>query len=503
MQMPFKPWRRRGVHLVRMKRILAVSCLVALHATALPGQNVPAISPDTAYYQLTVSKSDMRSVVVNATFTTRDSLLLMVPYGMEHLPDGWRTFVHDEVLRDAQDRSLPLTRIDKRRWRISTPPGSRVHLSYTVRIEHDRPPTNWFPGPREAAYARDWGIFALGRALFVIPSFELPVSIVTFSVPVDWRVAAALPAVNGSTVVFRAETRRDLIEALFFVGDYLSVAVRQGPLTFDYAVAKAYASSVPLFDRVTRTALQTFRATFGVDPSKERYLVVVNPEYQRTDGFGGAFRSGFSMTFPFVPDESNIGTWAFTLTHETFHLWNALTIVRASSEEEWFLEGSADYYTALTLARSGITARRMALGQMAHAFSLYRGAAGRTSLAGAGAAESRNGDLLYKGGWTILAALDLDIRRVTADRRSLDDVLRALVGRGGAYRNSDLLEAANTVSGSDYTDFFKRYVTGVETLDPAPYLAAVGLSFASGALVERADATAAERARLASWVGAR
>lgn len=486
-----------------MKPILAASLLAALYARILPGQTFPAITSDTAYYELTVSRSDMRSVVVNATFTTRDSLLLMVPFGMEHLPDGWRTFVHDEALRDAEGRPVLLVRIDKRRWRVSTPPGSRVHLSYTVRIEHDRPPTNWFPGPREAAYVRDWGIFALGRALFVIPSLELPVSIVTVVVPVGWRVAAALPTVNGSATVFRAETRRDLIEALFFVGDYLSVAVQQGPLTFDYAVAKSYASSVPLFDRVTRTALQTFRAIFGIDPAKERYLVVVNPEYEQTDGFGGAFRSGFSMTFPFVPDASNIGTWAFTLTHETFHLWNALTIVRGSSEEEWFLEGSADYYTALTLARSGIAARPMTLGQMAHAFTQYRRAAGRVSLSAAGAAESRNGDLLYKGGWTILAALDLDIRRVTDDRRSLDDVLRALVSQRHAYRNSDLLQAANAVSGADYTDFFRRYVTGTESLDPAPYLAAAGLSFTNGALVERAEATLAEKSRLASWIGAR
>ena len=481
--------------------------LVALSSAGLAAQTGLALRPDTAQYHLTASKTDMRNLAVRATFTTRDSILLMVPGGMEHLPDGWRTFVHNEQLRDEQGRTVPLVRIDNRRWRVPTPPGTRVELSYTVRIDHDRPPTNWFPGPREAAYVRDWGIFALGRALFVVPSLELPAAIVRFSLPPEWRVAAALTSVNGSAATFRASTRRDLTDALFFVGDYLSLAVRQGPLTFDYAVSPGFKASLPHFERVTRTALTAFRDAFGVDPTKERYLVVVNPEYHRTDGFGGAFRSGFSMTFPFVPDEGNVGTWAFTLTHETFHLWNAFTIARASSEEEWFLEGSADYYTALTLARSGVASRAITLAQMGQAFAVYKRGAGRVSLAKAGAAESRNGDLLYKGGWAVLAALDLEIRHVSNSQRSLDDVLRALVRdsitQASGYRNADILRAVNALTGGRYDDFFARYVIGSETLDLAPYLSRVGLSLSGSSLTQASDATSAQQAQLKSWIGPR
>lgn len=479
--------------------VLVTSCLSA----QLPSPSVPKAG---AHYHLSVSRTDMRTVKVRATLVLQDSVLLMVPYGMAHLDDGWRTFVYDEHIADQQGQALPIRRIDTRRWVVGAAPGTTVQLTYVVRIEHDRPPSNWFPGPREAAYGRDWGIFALGRALFVLPGLEMSNSTVEFTVPDGWRVASALPVVAGQTTRMRAHTRRDLVDALFFVGEYLGLSMRQGPLTFDFAIGGPFQSSVPLFERVTRTALQTFRQVFGVDPIKERYLVVVNPEYTQTDGFGGAFRSGFSMTFPFVPSEQNIGVWAFTLTHETFHLWNAFTLTRASSSEEWFLEGSADYYTSLTLARSGVASQAQALGRMGQAFASYQRAAGRVSPADAGAAEARSGTLLYQGGWTILTALDLDIRRRTNDAKSFDDVWRLLVTRlsptGQGYRNVDILQAANMVSGTDYTDFFARYVTGTEVLDIAPYLRAAGLSVDNGALVPRGDATAVELSRRKAWIGA-
>ncbi len=447
----------------------------------------------------------MRSVMVSATFTLRDSVLRMMPRGMDHLPDGWRTFVQNESLRDDRGKVVSLQRMDQRRWRVSAAPGTKVQLTYTVRIEHDQSATEWFPGPREAAYARDWGIFAIGRALFILPSLEMSNTLVDFIVPVSWRVASALPPIPGAVLSFRADTRRDLTDALFFAGEYLDLRLQQGTLTFDFAIAPSFKSSLPLFEHATHTALAAFRDVFGVDPAKPQYLVVVNTEPEQTPGFGGAFLSGFSMTFPFVPDRNNMGLWAFTLTHETFHLWNAYTIGRASQDEEWFLEGGADYYTARTLARSGVASRRMALGMMSQALNQYRRAAGRVSLAGAGAAESKSGVLLYKGGWSVLAMLDLEIRRMTNDQKTLDDVMRALVrqlsGGAGGYRNADILHAVNAASGSDFTDFFVRYVTGTEVLNPEPYLAAAGLSLEGTTIVVRADATPAQLARVTAWIG--
>jgi predicted metalloprotease with PDZ domain len=83
--------------------------------------------------------------------------------------------------------------------------------------------------------------------------------------------------------------------------------------------------------------------------------------------------------------------------------------------------------------------------------------------------------------------LDLEIRARTRGEKSLLDVMRYMYQRfyeapaasyytrGRGYEEKDVLEAVNTVSGSDFAAFFARYVSGT---DPLPYretLAQAGL----------------------------
>ncbi len=490
-----------------MTKPALLSLLVALSTAGTQAPRATAIAQaPTNTYALTFSRETPRVVKVEATFRLIDSTLRMMAYGMEHLPDGWRTFVSDERFSDSAGHPISFRRAEQRQWILAAPAGATVRASYTVRIGHDQSPTRWFPGAREAAYVRDGGVFALGRALFIVPGMAAPGASVRIVAPAGWSVALSLPPVEGAPGVYHAESRREMTDALLFVGEFEPLRVTQGVLQFDYAIARSFDTSRPLFDRATRAALSSFRDIFLRDPAKRKYLVVVNTEPEQTDGFGGAFPSGFSMTFPFVPNESSLPLWGFTLTHEVFHLWNGYTMVRGSPAEEWFLEGGADYYTNVALARSGQITRSQALQSMSIAFGMYGRAAGRASLADAGNDEARSGDLLYKGGWAALTAVDLDIRARTSGARSLDDALRILIdkhSRGApGYRNADILAAVNSVAGADYAEFFAKYVSGREVLNLDPYLRRVGLTVAGGRVTQRNDATAAELLLQEGWLGA-
>ena len=83
----------------------------------------------------------------------------------------------------------------------------------------------------------------------------------------------------------------------------------------------------------------------------------------------------------------------------------------------------------------------------------------------------------YLKGELVALLLDLEIRRATADARSLDDVLRLLwkrYGDGRGVPEDGVEEAAAEVAGTDLSPFFDRALRSTEELDTS-VLAHVGL----------------------------
>jgi predicted metalloprotease with PDZ domain len=122
------------------------------------------------------------------------------------------------------------------------------------------------------------------------------------------------------------------------------------------------------------------------------------------------------------------------------------------------------------------------------------------------------GELL---GWL----LDLEVRARSSGAKTLDDVMRLMWTRfwngattsyylqGHGYRDDDLRQALNDVTNSDFADFFRRYVEGVEELPYGATLAKVGLELVNerGAYRIQPDpaAPAAARALGVAWLEGR
>src|SRR4029077_16282552 len=96
----------------------------------------------------------------------------------------------------------------------------------------------------------------------------------------------------------------------------------------------------------------------------------------------------------------------------------------------------------------------------------------------------------YPKGEVLGMVLDLLIRGKTNGKASLDEVMRRMYEefyvkapnatyylRGRGYRPEDFERVVSEVAGADMSDFFKRYVRGVETPPYDEALAQVGLRF--------------------------
>jgi predicted metalloprotease with PDZ domain len=206
--------------------------------------------------------------------------------------------------------------------------------------------------------------------------------------------------------------------------------------------------------------------------------------------------------------------------HEFFHTWNVKRLRPAAlgpfdytkedyTESLWFAEGVTSYYSYVALRRAGIWSDAQFRKQLSGEIQTLESEPGRKLMSAESSSfhawfydrspqmqetNFANTTISYYNKGALLGMLlDLEIRARTGGRKSLDDVMRLmyqhyygapaatyyLPGRG--YEESDILRALNQVSGSDFTEFFRRYVQGTDSLPYSETLTRAGLELKTSA----------------------
>jgi predicted metalloprotease with PDZ domain len=285
-------------------------------------------------------------------------------------------------------------------------------------------------------------------------------------------------------------------------------------------------------------------SVFG-PPPLEQYTFLVHVGYRGGDG----------MEHLYSTQVINPGTWTDSATvlpgitttaHEYFHVWNVKRVRPVAlgpfdyTREQyqpslWVAEGWTQYYGLGALGRAGIVDRNAFYDTMAELMQINLTAPGRKELSarmasfhapfwdGSVQPQPNNGAQTffsyYTKGAGLALYLDLYVRGKTANRRSLDDVFRALRRRsweaptasyylqGRGYTERDVELSASEVAGEDLHPWFERHVGGTEDVDYDAVLARAGLRLVRGAgawkIEELPDATPAQRAVREGWLSGR
>ena len=200
--------------------------------------------------------------------------------------------------------------------------------------------------------------------------------------------------------------------------------------------------------------------------------------------------------------------------HEFFHLWNVKRLRPAAlgpfdytrenySRSLWFAEGITTYYGYLFSLQSGLWTREQFLNRLANEIDTLEMEPGRKLMSAESSSFSAwffdrspqmqetnfaNTTISYYNKGALLAMLlDLEIRSRTQGRKSLLDMLRLMYhefyqapattyyGPGRGFEEKDVVEALNSITGSDFAPFFERYVRGTDALPYEETLAMAGL----------------------------
>jgi len=400
-------------------------------------------------------------------------------------------FVREVSARDASDKKLVVRKMDERSWRVSAKHVTQVNLFY--RVENPRRNFNFSVNDSTHATVQGPATF-----MYVEGRKDQPVT-VRYGVPKGWEIATSLaetPEPDG--YVYRAPNYDVFVDSpaelgvleehTFSLRGAPVSAVMYGHLDFDKG------AFVNMVQRIAEHQVNLFS-----DSPFEKYVFLFYVGPYGAGGGGLEHLNSTNISLAQSQLKSDVGSAANVIAHEFFHLWNVKRIrpavlgpfdytQPACTRALWFAEGVTSYYADLTQLRAGLVDDGKFLSMQKQQIMALQSNPDRlvTSVEQASLkiwerGYFHSGVSYYNKGQLLGLLLDLRIRHETNNRYSLDDMMRYLnenfAKKGIGYGENELPKIASNIAGKDLSDFFSRYVAGVDELPFVEYLSWAGIDF--------------------------
>jgi predicted metalloprotease with PDZ domain len=391
---------------------------------------------------------------------------------------------------------LHVTKTAKNRWAVTTGGAALVAVTYRVYGREMSVRTNWI----EADFAL---INGAPTFLTLADSQPRPHEI-ALTLPSSWaRSVTSLPLLAGTANRYCAASYDVLVDSPILAGS---------PAVYDFGVAGKVHRLVNegeagVFEgaraaRDLETIVREHHRFWGVVPY-DRY-VCINLITEAGGGLEHA-SSAVLMTSRWATRtrKAYLG-WLELASHELFHVWNGKRLRpielgpfdyerEATSRGLWVVEGITEYYGDLLLHRAGLSTRDEFLASLSDKIEGLQTTPGRAVQSVASASfdawiklyrpdeNSPNVSVsYYVKGAVVAFLLDLEIRRVTGNRRSLDDVMRAAFTRFAGSRgftDEEFRSLVGDIAGTSLVEFFSSALDGTSELDYTNAFESIGLRF--------------------------
>ena len=439
----------------------------------------------SARYKVKMDATERRIAHVKCVLTPKVSsnlnrdrkplLLSMSHFGAGNLYDGYGRYLRDLRTTNANGEKIPITEIGKTQWMVETENDAPVTLYYKVLLNHDE--REWQFGKPETPYLQDDCIFLPGYAVFIVAEVE---DIELYlDVPENWRVSTSWQRIGNEGHRFAITDENNLMSAYLLLGTHSERIARLSKGAEEVEIVLAlggrFKASMDEVQKTVELLLHTYSRVFDGTP-KDRMLFVANRD-EKHHGGGVSGRS-ISVLMGGSLSETDRRFWVPLVAHEVFHIWLGKTI-GFKWQEYWFSEGFTEYYSRIVCTRLGLTSESDFLRDLEGKWESYLSRQGELPIREAGEDKSANRELVYQGGSLIAAALDLQIRSLTQNRKSLDDVMKQMYQEfgltGSKYTMHDVIRIVNQIVGEDLEPFFSKYVAGTDQLPLEEYLRDAGM----------------------------
>ncbi len=395
------------------------------------------------------------------------------------------------IRAESAGKPLPLLQLNKSRWKISDA-ASGAQVQYQMFSDN--------PGPYGAQLDSHHAFFNLAEILCYIEGERSDRVEVEFrNIPAGWKIATPL-AQQGSG--FSAASYDQLVDSPVEIGSF-------NERDFDatcgkYRVIVDADDAQAIFDKILSPIQRVVSAesSWMHDCPFQNYMFIYH--FAESDGGGGMEHSyGTAITLPRRDLDAGFDQFISITAHEFFHLWNVKRIRPQSLEPVdytkenytpalWFSEGVDSTVAEYVLLRAGLLDEQHYLNHLGQQITeLETRPAHLTQSAEQSSVDAwlekypyynlpTRSISYYNKGELLGVLLDLKMRASTDDRTSLEDLFRWMnehyAKQGKCFHDSEgVRQAVETLSKSDYHEFFQRYVSGVEELPWDTFFGRVGL----------------------------
>jgi predicted metalloprotease with PDZ domain len=446
----------------------------------------PVLSYTLRVASASLSAFDVELWVRNAPDTFRVAMVAHPEYDDRY----WRYI--EALSVEAPGGPATIAREDSALWRVVAR-GGRAVVHYRLRLPPSQSPrAAWRP-----FLAPTGGLVGGPHSFLYVLGATLAPAHVTLELPLGWDVATGLePTADPRT--FFAPSVAVLVDCPILVGRLRSwrFSVDGVPHRVVYwplpdAAPFDTGALVNDIERLVRQAV----ALFGRAPYREYTFLL-------QDGAQGALEHHNSVTLG-APSATLASDSTFLLpqiAHEYFHTWNLMRIRPVEYGDVdyrpppptrglWWSEGLTMFYADLLLRRASLpggAATRVT--HLEQAIARYLASPGNARFAPESVSLIANGprpDALgdysasvHLQGELLGTMLDLMVRDATAGRRSMDDVMRAMLERFSGERGfteRDIEQTVGDVCRCDPHAFFVTMVRGAHPIAFDRYLGLIGM----------------------------
>ena len=385
---------------------------------------------------------------------------------------------------------VAIEKLDKLTW--------RVMANGTVTVRYD---TFWDdPGPFNSQLNGDHAFINPAIILMYVPARRAEKSLLTLNdVPAAWRVASETLSgggVQSHTFALEATGYDALADAPIEASNFEEFTLPDVTPPVRVVIHGDSWKKPDVVKALRKIVTYEVKMMDGAPYDHYTFIFHIG---KAANGAGGGMEHA-NCTAIYVTSASYLQNVS---AHEFFHLWNVKRIRPASLEPVdythemytralWFAEGVTDTYASYTLVRTGLwskqefyenlsgqvselenrpaekwqSAEQSSLDAWLEKYALYN--------------QPQRSVSYYTKGQILGVLLDILIRDRTDNRKSLDDVLRAMnqdFARAGKFYHdsADIQLTMEKVAGGSFADFFAKYVSGAEPLPYSDLLARAGL----------------------------
>jgi len=454
-----------------------------------------------------------------------EQLIMPVWTPGSYLVREFERHVQDFAATDAAGQPLKWEKTNKDTWRITTNGTASWHARYRVYANE--------LSVRTSELNSGHAFWNNANILMYLDGFLKSPSTVRVLAPDVWKVATGLPAVLGQKNTFRAENFDILYDSPFEVSNFKTLVFNVKGVAHRIVIDGEGNYDPERMSRDVQKIVETEVELMGGEVPYHDYTFILHLrgggglEHLNSCALGyprfGFRLSGGDRATSAAPNatgsrEPDYRGFLSLVAHEFFHLWNVKRIRPDAlgpfdyTQENytkmlWVAEGITDYYADVALRRAGLISENEYLSAQARAMQTMQNTPGRLVQSAEESSfdswikyyrqdeNSVNSQVsYYEKGALLGLLLDLEIRKRTANAKSLDDVMRYLYTeyfkKNRNYGPVDFQKACELIAGSSLEEFFNRYVRGKEELDYNTALAAAGLRLEiipAGAMTRASD----------------